>query len=65
MKARLKQYRDLGGSNLVYVSTRHGIVYLTGQVTTELQRGEAQAAAEQAPGVVDVVNTVALGYSGQ
>jgi osmotically-inducible protein OsmY len=64
VQAQLKQYRDLGGANQVYVSTHHGIVYLTGQVTTDLQRDEAQAAAEQTRGVQQVVNTIALGYSG-
>lgn len=64
VKAQLKQYRDLGGANQIYVSTHHGIVYLTGQVTTDLQRDKAQAAAEQTPGVTQVVNTIALSYSG-
>ncbi len=64
VKAQLKQYRDLGPPNQVSVSTHHGIVYLTGQVLTDLQRDKAQAAAEQIPGVQEVVNTIALSYSG-
>jgi osmotically-inducible protein OsmY len=64
VKAQLKQYRDLGPPNQISVSTHHGIVYLTGQVLTDLQRDKAQAAAEQVPGVEQVVNTIALSYSG-
>ncbi|HEV2229862.1 MAG TPA: BON domain-containing protein [Steroidobacteraceae bacterium] len=64
VQAQLKQYPDLGGANQIYVSTHHRVVYLTGQVTTDLQRDKAQAAAEQIPGVAQVVNTIALSYSG-
>jgi osmotically-inducible protein OsmY len=64
VKAQLKQYRDLGPPNQISVSTHHGIVYLTGQVLTDLQRDKAQAATELVPGVQQVVNTIALSYSG-
>jgi osmotically-inducible protein OsmY len=62
VKALIAQRRDLG--NQVYVQTRNGVVYLSGQVATDLQRESAEGAARQAPGVTSVVNNIALMYSG-
>jgi osmotically-inducible protein OsmY len=64
LKAKLKEHSELGGPNSVYVQTRDGVVYLTGQVTTDLQRETAENVARQVPGVVQVVNSIALSYSG-
>ena len=64
LKARLKEHSELGGPNSVYVETRGGVVYLTGTVTTELQRETAENVARQVPGVVQIVNSIALSYSG-
>jgi len=65
VKAKLKEYRELGGPNIVYVQTRDGVVYLTGQVTTDLQRDTAESVAGKVPGVARVVNSIALSYSGR
>ena len=65
VQARLKEYRELGAPNSVYVQTRGGVVYLTGQVATDLQRHTAEQAARQAPGVTDVVDSIALTYGGR
>jgi len=65
VKAKLKEYRELGGPNIVYVETRDGVVYLTGQVTTDLQRDTAESVAGKVPGVARVVNSIALSYSGR
>ena len=65
IKAKLKEYRELGAPNSVYVQTRGGVVYLTGQVATDLQRHTAEQAARQAPGVTDVVDSIALTYGGR
>lgn len=65
VQAKLKEHRELGAPNAVYVQTREGVVYLTGQVATDLQRQTAETAAGQVPGVVRVVNSVALTYGGR
>jgi osmotically-inducible protein OsmY len=62
---KLKAHRELGPPNLVYVQTRRGVVYLTGQVATDLQRETAETIAGHVPGVVNVVNSIALSYSGR
>jgi osmotically-inducible protein OsmY len=65
VKEHLKAYRELGPPNMVYVETRGGVVYLTGQVTSELQRDTAERVAQTTPGVSQVVNSISLSYSGR
>ena len=65
VQARFKERRELGGPNMIYVQTREGIVYLTGQVATDPQRTTAESLARQVPGVVRVVNSIALTYGGR
>ena len=65
VQQKLKEHRELGPPNLVYVQTRRGVVYLTGQVATDLQRDTAETLAGHVPGVVNVVNSIALSYSGR
>lgn len=65
VQAKLKEYRELGSPNSVYVQTRDGVVYLTGQVATDLQRTTAETVAGKVPGVVRVVNSIALAYGGR
>ena len=65
VQAKLKEHRELSGPNSVYVQTREGVVYLTGQVATDLQRQTAEDVAGKIPGVVRVVNSIALSYSGR
>jgi osmotically-inducible protein OsmY len=65
VRAKLKEHPELGAPNTVYVQTRDGVVYLTGQVATDLQRETAESAAGQAAGVVRVVNSIALTYGGR
>jgi osmotically-inducible protein OsmY len=65
VKEKLKEHRELGPPNMVYVQTRGGVVYLTGQVTTDLQREAAESVAGQVPGVLNVVNNISLSYSGR
>ncbi len=64
VQASLKEHRELSAPNTVYVQTRDGTVYLTGQVATELQRETAQSVAERTAGVVRVVNSIALTFTG-
>ena len=65
VRAHLKEHRELSAPNVVYVETRGGIVYLTGQVATDLQRDTAESVAGHVPGVVRVVNSIALTYGGR
>ena len=58
VKAALSRHSTL--SNQVSVRTIDGVVYLTGQVATELQRSIATDAAQSVPGVTKVVDNTSL-----
>ena len=60
VQAQLAQHRELAAPNHVYVQTLDGVVYLSGQVSTDLQRSTAVTAARQAAGVTKVVDNIAL-----
>lgn len=62
VQALLAQHRDLGPPNQIHVDTRDGVVYLSGQVATDLQRRSAEDVVRQAAGVSKVVNNIALMY---
>ena len=64
VRALLSQHAELLPPNLIYVQTLDGVVYLSGQVATELQRDTATAVAREAPGVRDAVDMIALEYQG-
>ena len=63
--ARLATHPVLRAPNQVYVQTLAGVVYLSGQVATDLQRDIAATAARESPGVQRVVDSIALTYSGR
>jgi osmotically-inducible protein OsmY len=65
VKSRIQEHRELGPPNTVYVQTRSGVVYLSGQVATDLQRDTAESVATQTPGVLNVVNSISLTYGGR
>jgi osmotically-inducible protein OsmY len=65
VRALLNQHPALGPPNQVYVHTLDRVVYLTGQVATDLQRDTAESAAREATGASRVVNTIALTYTGR
>jgi len=65
VRAQLAQYPELLPPNQVYVEARAGVVYLSGQVATDLQRRNAESAARQAVGTHKVVDNIALGYHGR
>lgn len=65
VRTQLAQYPELLPPNQVYVETRNGVVYLTGQVATDLQRANAESAARQTAGVHKVIDNIALGYHGR
>lgn len=61
----LEAHPALEPPNQVYVQTVDGVVYLSGQVATDLQRTNAELVAREALGVTRVVDTIGLGYSGR
>jgi len=65
VEALLNQHPALEPPNEVYVQTVDGVVYLSGQVATDLQRSNAELVAREAPGVHGIVDTISLGYSGR
>jgi osmotically-inducible protein OsmY len=65
VRALLEQHPALGPPNLVYVQTSDGVVFLSGQVATELQRATAESVAREASGVREVINSIALTYEGR
>lgn len=65
VRARLDEYPELLAPNRVYVSTLDRVVYLSGQVATDLQRETAETVARTAPGAPRVVNLISLGYTGR
>jgi osmotically-inducible protein OsmY len=65
VRALLTQQPALQPPNQIYVQTLDGVVYLTGQVATDLQRDSAGAVAHEANGVSRIMNTIALTYAGR
>jgi osmotically-inducible protein OsmY len=64
VQALFSQHPDLGPPNAIRVQTLEKVVYLTGVVSTDLQREAAESVTLQAPGVKRVVNSIALEYDG-
>lgn len=62
--ALLKQHPALEAPNTVRANTVHGVVYLYGQVDTEVERSEAEELAQQVAGVRKVVNSINFPYQG-
>jgi osmotically-inducible protein OsmY len=61
----IRQYPALEAPNTVRVQTLDHIVYLYGQVNTELERQTAQEAALSVNGVKRVVNSISLQFEGR
>ncbi len=64
VEAQLRSHADLA-SNTVYVHTADAVVFLTGEVATDLQREAAADLAREVPGVRRVRNDIALEYDGR
>ena len=60
VRALIDQHAELGAPNSIQVQTVDHVVYLNGTVSQGLQGREAQMAALQAPGVTQVVNSIAV-----
>lgn len=65
VRTLLDQDAAMRAPNLIYVQTLDRVVYLSGQVATDLQRETAESTALEAPGVRRVVDTIALEYQGR
>lgn len=61
----LAQYPALQAPNLIRVQTADHVVYLYGEVNTELERSEAESVARAVPGVTRVVDSISFGYAGR
>ena len=64
-RSLLDQYPALGPPNRVYVTALDGVVYLSGQVQTDLQRSDAEAAVARAAPGHRIVDNIALSYNGR
>jgi len=63
VRTLLAQSPALETPNLVSVQTMHGVVYLSGLVSTPYQIAEAGSIAERAPGVTCVQNMLSIDNS--
>jgi osmotically-inducible protein OsmY len=65
VRALLDEHTELKAPNQVYVRTLDGVVYLSGEVATDLQRETAEELAREAPGVRRVADLISLEYGGR
>jgi len=65
VRALISQHPALEPPNLVHVQSLDHVVYLTGQVDTELERSMAESVAREVAGVTRVVNSINFSYEGQ
>jgi osmotically-inducible protein OsmY len=65
VRARFTQHAALQPPNLIHVQTLDHVVYLTGQVDTELERSMAESVAREVAGVKRVTNSINFSYEGR
>jgi osmotically-inducible protein OsmY len=65
VKAAVYADAALRAPNLVYISVRNGVVYLSGTVSTDLQKDQAETYARGVKGVEDVVNNIGVQNAGR
>ena len=65
VQAQFRQHPALEPPNLLHVQTPDHVVYLTGQVDTELERSMAESLARDVAGVKRVVNSINFSYEGR
>ena len=61
----IHEYPELQGVNTIRVQTLNHVVYLYGQVDTEVERWTAQQAALSVKGVDRVVDSIGFQYQGR
>jgi osmotically-inducible protein OsmY len=62
--ARFGDYPSLQPPNLLHVQTLDHVVYLSGEVNTDLERDLAESVARQVPGVAHVMDSINTEYQG-
>jgi osmotically-inducible protein OsmY len=65
VRALIDQHPALEAPNSIQIQTEHHVVYLFGQVNSEVERSEAEALARQVAGVHRVVDSINFGYEGR
>ena len=60
VRSLLDQHAELGSPHSIEVQTSDRVVYLNGQVNDGLDRSIAESVAMQTPGVIKVVNSIAV-----
>lgn len=65
VEATIYRHPELRPPNLIYVRAHGGVVYLSGVVSTELQREIAVASAQQVPGQRRVLDDIGIEYAGR
>jgi osmotically-inducible protein OsmY len=63
--AQFREHPALEPPNLLHVQTLDHVVYLSGQVDTEVERSMAQSLALDVAGVTRVVNSINFSYEGR
>ena len=65
VQALMSRYPALQAPNSIRVQTMDHVVYLNGQVNTELERSTAESVALSVPGVRRVLNSINFDYGGK
>jgi osmotically-inducible protein OsmY len=65
VEAQIYRHPELRPPNMIYVRAHDGVVYLSGEVSTELQREIAVASAQQVPGERRVFDDIGIEYTGR
>ncbi len=65
VEAQIYRHPELRPPNMVYVRAHDGVIYLSGLVSTPLQREIAVEAAQQVPGERRVSDNIGLEYGGR
>jgi osmotically-inducible protein OsmY len=65
VRALMNHYPELETPNSIRVQSLDHVVYLYGQVDTDLERSTAESVARAIPGVTRVVDSISLSYAGR
>jgi osmotically-inducible protein OsmY len=65
VEAQIYRHPELRPPNMIYVRAHDGVVYLSGEVSTELQREIAVASAREVPGERRVLDDIGIEYTGR
>lgn len=65
VRALINHYPALEAPNTIRLQTMDHVVYLYGQVDTDLERSLAESSAHAVPGVTRVVDSISLSYAGR